>query len=109
MEMMQTDKSNKTEKLIYQIFFLSLLLRLFTITANGFELSVRAGFGAHSFNLLLNFNRNTKLQVCTSARHCAKPMCLLHNYNLVKKSYLIICKDAKDLHLNYSIRRVWIV
>jgi hypothetical protein len=43
------------------------------ITGNGFGLCVRAGFGAQSFNLLLNFNRSTKLQVCTSARLTQNP------------------------------------
>ena len=42
--------------------------QIYNISANGFGLCVRAGFGAQSFNLLLKFIRGTKLQVCTSPR-----------------------------------------
>ena len=43
------------------------------IATNVFGLCVRAGSGAQSFNLLLMFNRSTKLQVCTSARLTQNP------------------------------------
>src|SRR5690606_4494558 len=58
----------------YMLFrlFILVVCRL-SLTANGFRLCVRAGFGAQNCQPALNLNRSTKLQVYTSVRLTQNP------------------------------------